>query len=51
MFGQAAHLAGGLVALPHCLVDGLLPESDLALLFKVLLAHLLLLKGVVGGGC
>jgi hypothetical protein len=36
------YLLGGSVALPHGLVDGLLPEGDLALLLKVLVAHLLL---------
>jgi hypothetical protein len=30
----------GLVALPHRLLGGLLPERDLALLLKILLAHL-----------
>jgi len=37
-----AHLLGGTVALAYCLIIGLLLEGDLALLLKVLLAHLLL---------
>ena len=37
-----AHFLHWPVALPHCLVVGLLLERDLALLLEVLLAHLLL---------
>ncbi len=42
------HLLCRLVALPHSFIDGLLSESDLTLLLKVLITYLLLMGG--GGG-
>merc|ERR1719278_2515428 len=43
-----AHLLNRLVALFHCLIVSLLLECNRALLFKVLLAHLLLAGGELG---
>merc|ERR1712004_401175 len=43
-----AHLLDGCVALPHCLVEGLLLECDGAGLLEGLLAHLLLCGGELG---
>jgi hypothetical protein len=48
-FTHIAHLLCRLIALPHSLIDGLLSESDLALLLKVLIADLFLMGGGGGG--
>ena len=42
---SVAHLLCGSVALPHSLIEGLLLESDLTGLLKVLFANLLLTRG------